>query len=168
MNDSEYNELQAASWRRPLTPAEEGRLQAYLAIQPAAQAAWEEDLALTRQLRELTDAPVPSNFTSLVWQAIEADMLPRSSRGAAKFAWSGWLRRFAPRIAVAALALLLGVTGLQYRHSYTRKQVARDVGVFVVANLPLPGPEVFADFEAIQKLQPVLLSSDDDLLAALR
>jgi hypothetical protein len=69
---------------------------------------------------------------------------------------------------LAALALLLGLASIQYRQSYARKQVARDVGVFVVANLPLPGPEVFEDFDAIQKLQPVSLSSDDDLLAALR
>jgi hypothetical protein len=79
MNDSEYNELRAVSWRRPLTPPEEGLLQAYLAGQPEAQAAWEEDLALTRHLQELPDAPVPSNFTSLVFQAIDADAIPQTN-----------------------------------------------------------------------------------------
>jgi hypothetical protein len=45
--------------------------------------------------------------------------------------------------------------------------MAGDVREFMqVASLP--GPEVFEDFDAIQTLQPVSFSTDDDLLAALQ
>ena len=58
MNDAEYNELRAASWRRKLTSAEEERAQAYWATHPEAQTAWEEDLALTRAVSDAVSVPV--------------------------------------------------------------------------------------------------------------
>ena len=168
MNDSEYNELRTASWRRRLAPAEEARVNAYLAAHPEAQNDWEEDLALTRQLQELPDAPVPSNFTSLVLWAIDAERVQQPERRTLQRGWQEWLSRFAPRMAFAALALSLAGTSLwKYEQIHTRKQVAAAVERFVkVTNLP--GPEVFEDFDAIQQLQPVSFSTDNELLAALR
>jgi len=175
MNDSEYNELRAESWRRELTPAEESRARAYWASHPGAQADWEEDLVLTRQLRELPDAPISSNFTSLVLQAVDAEdrvsteaiPVPLYSK------WIAWIHRFAPRIAVAALVAALATTAFFKHQHHNRQQVAGDVRAFLYVTT-LPGPEVFEDFDAIQQLKPVALSSavstttDDDLLAALQ
>ena len=173
MSDLEYNDLRAACWRRRLTPEEEVQVQTYLAVHPLAQADWEEDLALTRHLQELPDAPVSSNFTSLVLQAVDAETIPRPRRDAmARCSWLGWWGRLAPRVALAALTVALGVGGLfKYEQIHTRKQVAKDVETFsLVAKFPtaVAGPEAFEDFDAIQKLQPVSFSTDEDLLAALR
>ncbi len=171
MNNSEYNELREASWRRQLTSAEERRVQDYLAAHPEAQAAWEDDLALTRQLQGLPDATLSSNFTSLVLRAIDSPRLHQERVIPSAAGGSGWLKRFVPRMAMAALALALGLGGFSRYQQHTRRQVARDVKEFFqVANLPgsVSGPEVFEDFEAIQKLQSVSFSTDDDLLAALR
>src|SRR5438445_13290312 len=107
MNESDYNELRAASWQRQLAPAEEARVYAYLADHPEAQGDWEEDLALTHQLQGLADAPLPSNFNALVLQAIDAETVQQPARPALGRLWQGWLSRFAPRIAAAALALPL-------------------------------------------------------------
>jgi hypothetical protein len=168
MNDSEYNELRTASWQRPLAPAEQARVQAYLADRPEARADWDDDAALTRQLQELPDAPLPSNFTALVLQAIDAERAEQPGAKAHDWWWPAWLSRFAPRIAVAALAVTLSAASLlKYEQIHTRKQVADAVERFVkVTNLP--GPEVLEDFDAIQHLQPASFSTDNDLLAALQ
>ena len=172
MNAAEYNEMRAASWRRKLSPTEEVMVQTYLAAHPQDQADWEEDLALTRQLQELPDAPLPSNFTALVLRAIDAEsaQLERPRRRVHR--WQRWLAGLAPRVALTGLVAALGLAAFFQHQSeiHTRKQVAEDVErFFTVANLgPATDPEVFEDFDAIQKLQPVSLSSDDDLLAALR
>ena len=172
MNDSQYNELRAASWRRKLTSAEEAEMQAHLSAHPAAQADWEDDLALTRQLQGLPDAPLPSNFTSLVMQAVAAEKpaQPPSPRWL-EFGWRAWLSRLVPRLALVVLVVVLGVGSFSRYKDYSRLQVAKAVGEFLqVANIPGrgPGPEFFEDFDAIQQLRPVSFSKDDDLLAALR
>src|SRR5438046_1649096 len=107
MNDSEFNKLRETSWRRRLSADEELQAQSYLAAHPQAQAEWEEDLALTRHLQDLSDAPVPSNFTSLVLQAVDADS-PAPERPA-PFHWSGVIQRWFARVALAGLAGLLAV-----------------------------------------------------------
>src|SRR5437773_2038991 len=99
MNDSEFNELRETSWRRRLSTAEELQAQSYLAAHPQAQAEWEEDLALTRHLQELPDAPLSSNFISLVLQAVDAEnTAPERLSG---FGWTGWIHRRSARVALA-------------------------------------------------------------------
>ncbi len=171
MNDSDFNKLRAASWRRKLTPAEEMQAQAFLAAHAGAQAEWEEDLALTRQLQELPDAPVSSNFTALVLQSIEAetnrDSRPASLEGRGR----GWLGRFVPRLALASLTVALGA-GIFFQHQeHSRKQMVLGVKEFLkLASLPVSvsDPGVLGDFDAIQQLHSVSFSKDDDLLAALQ
>jgi hypothetical protein len=167
MNDSEFNKLRETGWRRRLSADEELQAQSYLATHPQAQAEWEEDLALTRHLQELPDAPVPSNFTSLVLQAVDAESA--APERPARFHWSGMIHRWSARVALAAVVGLLAVGGLlKYEQTHTRKQVALDVEEFVrVSNLP--GPEIFEHFDAIEQLQPVsYTATDEDLLAALK
>jgi len=174
MNDSEFNELREASWRRKLTPAEEMRVQTFLAANAGAQAEWEDDLALTRQLQELSDAPVSSNFTSLVLQAVEAETGGNSRPISLESRWRGWLGRFLPRLALAVLTVALGA-GIFFQHQeHSRRQMVEGVKEFLkvakVASLPVSVSDsgVLENFDAIQQLQPVSFSKDDDLLAALR
>jgi len=171
MNDSEFNELREASWRRKLTPAEEMRVQAFLAASAGAQAEWADDLALTRQLQELPDAPVSSNFTSLVLQAVEAETGRDSRPTSLESRWRGWLGRVLPRLALVALTAALGA-GIFFQHQeHSRKQMVQSVKEFLkVASLPVSvsDPGVLGDFDAIQQLQSVSFSKDDDLLAALQ
>jgi anti-sigma factor RsiW len=142
-------------------------MQAHLAVHPEEQAEWEEDLALTRCLQELPDVPVSSNFTSLVLRAVDAQTATEGRPAPAQSRVKGWLRGLAPRVAFAALAVALAIVGLFEYENHTRKQFVDGMERFVqVANLP--SPEVFQDFDAIQRLQPVAFSSDDELLAALR
>ena len=170
MNDFEYNELLAASWRRKLTPAEEARAQDYLATHPDAQVGWEEDLALTRHLEELPDAPLSSNFTALVLQRVDAEARGTTSVKPTEAMAAWWARlsnRFMPRAALGLLVAGLSAAVLLQHQHHTRQVMAGDVREFMqVASLP--GPEVFEDFDAIQTLQPVSFSTDDDLLAALQ
>src|SRR5580765_6440695 len=133
MNDSEYNELRAASWRRKLSPEEELQAQEYWAAHPEAQADWEEDVALTRQLHDLPDAPLSSNFTSLVLRAIDAEerVSQNESRPALSPRWQDWLRRFAPRMALGVLVAGIGAAILVRQQNQDRQHVAEDVKHFV-------------------------------------
>ncbi len=72
-NDPTYNRLRELSWRRKLTGAEEAELRAWLAAHPDAQADWEAEAGLNAALGRLPDAPVPSNFTARVLQAVERE-----------------------------------------------------------------------------------------------
>ncbi len=164
MNDSPYNDLREAGWRRKLTPEEEARLLAWLAGHPEAQAEWEEETALTDHLRQLPDVPLSSNFTARVLQAVDVEMARQARTPATVWGRFGWLRGLAPRFASVGLLLVLGLAGFFQYQASGRAQMVRNVAL-VSSLVTSPGPEVFQDFDAIQQL-PVV--SDDDLLAALR
>ena len=167
MNDSEYNELRETAWRRELSPSEQAQMQARLVGNPEAQADWEEDLALTRQLQGLPDAPLPSNFMSLVLEAVDEDGRAQVREVRRPVWWQGWLNHLLPRMALTLLVGTLSLTGFLGYQSHVRRQIAGDLkAVAIVANAS--DPQVFEDFDAIRKLQPVSFSSDEDLVAALR
>lgn len=165
MNEMLFNELRETSWRRPLAPEEEARLADYFAAHPEAQSGWEHELALTGRLRELRPAPLSSNFTAQVLQAVDAETArqERASRARAGF-WRGLWRGWAPRYATASLLLLLGLGGFYQQQAFSRAQTARHV-VLVTELMAVPGPERLQDFEVIRALPP---DTDDDLLAALQ
>ncbi|MEY2466714.1 MAG: hypothetical protein QOD03_1235, partial [Verrucomicrobiota bacterium] len=73
MNESDYNQLREKNWRRKLTAVEQTELRAWLAAHPEASADWEAELSLTETIVRLPDAPVPTNFTARVLQAIEQE-----------------------------------------------------------------------------------------------
>ena len=103
MNDSEYQMLLVESWRRGLTPGEKACLQSFLAEQPERAADWERETALNDALNRLPDAPVASNFTSLVMQAVERESKRTEPQGGESFGWfTRWLRRPASGLAWAA------------------------------------------------------------------
>jgi anti-sigma factor RsiW len=161
---SESQELQEAIWRRKLTPEEEARLQALLAAQPVEQRAWEQEIALTDHLRQLPDAPLSSNFTAQVMQALDSELARQERERQASSHWLFWFRRWAPRLAPVTLALIVGAFSLQKYQEHTRDQMVRSVAT-VFSNPDVLSPEVVDDFEVIRHLPSV---TDEDLLVALQ
>src|ERR1051325_447557 len=98
MPDAEYNRLRESSWKRKLTAEEEIQLQAYLATHLESQAEWEDELALTQSLEHLKNVPVPSNFTSLVLQALDREVAAANPRHARPSRVQRWLHVIVPRM----------------------------------------------------------------------
>jgi anti-sigma factor RsiW len=169
MNDAAFKQLLDTALRRKLTAEEEARVQAFLARDPQARAVWEEEMALSQLLNGLPDAPLASNFTAQVLQAVERDS-PR--RPALKlFRWVG-LRRPAQPYAVACLALVLATLAYWQYESVRRDKMALalhrlaphlDNPSTAVALTP---DELWENFEAINRLPQT--QSDEELLAVLK
>lgn len=167
MNESLYHQLREISWRRKLTPEEETRLQGWLAAHPDKQAEWDLEHSLSEQLRHLSNAPLSSNFTSQVMQALDAELAKQERDGQGGRTWLQWLHKLAPRLAPVSLALVVAVTAFVY-HQRTKDERQHERMVEVVTAVfpaDVVSPEVFQDFEAISKLPP---ATDEDLLAALQ
>jgi len=158
--DPVYERLRELSWRRPLTAAEQAQLQTWLRAHPEAQPEVEVELALAQALGSLPAAPVPSNFTARVWQAIErADGPPARATG-----WRpvGWWRGLFPRVAVATVVIGAGL--LVYQHYEAGQQVALMKSFLAVTeSTSLADPKVIEDFEVICQLRPPILA-DKELL----
>lgn len=161
MNDNtESTRLRETGWRRDLTAAEQAALRQWLAAAPDARPDWELDAALTRALQRLPDAPVASNFTARVVQAVQLEARPTG-----RFAWRPL--RWLPRLAFAiALAAVVGGFGLhQYRRA-NREQLAHSVAAFTEVRT-VPSPEILADFDAIYRLSPAP-AADTELIALMK
>lgn len=173
MNSAEFNHLLEAATRRPLTAAEEDRLRACLAEDALAKAVWEDEMALSRFLDGLPDAPLSTNFTAQVLQALERDARKHPSRAHWIFRWPG-LRRAARRFAVACLVFGLGAAGY-WQHRTVRREkmalalanVARSVET-VSQVAPLPPVEMWKDYEPIRRLDRTRSQADEDLLRLLK
>ena len=167
MNEAEFRKLLEISWQRPLSPAEQARLETWLNTRPEARAFWEEELALAHLLQQLPDVPISSNFTARLLQVLQREAaVPRRGVLSRLFrpAWPGrWVPRLAGTTALLA-AVLAGVYLYQQQH---RTKLVHDVKV--VSNLAaLPHPEYLGEIETIQQLPIVLVEYVDlELLAAL-
>jgi hypothetical protein len=116
-----------------------------------------------RQLRELLsrlpDAPVASNFTARVLQAIEAEERRRGRWPMLDWSW----RIFFPRVtATAAAAGIVAIVLYQHDISAQHQRFGHDV--YVVASQPNPGLEALKNFDAIQRMGQTA-RPDDELLA---
>jgi len=163
MNESEYRTLIEASWQRPLSDDEQACLDAWLITHPEARNEWESESGLNRLLGQLPDAPVASNFTALVLQAVDRETRTSARSNSLFERIRHWLWRPVPR---AAWALLL-VGGLWFGYDQhqtnVRGQMAK--GLSVMANVAaLSDPVVLQDFEAIQRLSA---REDEELFAVL-
>lgn len=162
MNDSDYQELLEASWRRKLTPAEETRLQAWLAVHSDKQSEWEAEAGLNQLIAQLPDAPVASNFTARVVQQLDRETAaaPRPSRVAE------WCRRMflrpASGLAWAAVLIAAGWLGYHQLGNSSRRERAQDLVVLLKS--VGPEPTLFVDFDAIHKLPQ---ADDEELYAVL-
>jgi len=155
-NEPLPNPLRELVWRRKLTAAERAGLRA----DPETQADLELETRLSEALARVPDAPVPSNFTTRVLQAIERE----ESRGAQTRGWSWYWRVLVPRVAVAVA--VVGFAGLAYqRHeSGKRVELAKDVALLAQAQ-PAPSVEALENFDAIQRLSQTAPHADNELLA---
>ena len=165
MNESIYHQLRETSWRRKLTPEEETRLQGWLAANPERQAEWEQEQMLSEQLRHLANAPLSSNFTSQVMQALDSELARQEREGKGRQSWLQWLQRLAPRLAPVSLALVVAITAFVYRNFEQEKRQTQTIETLASAVTDVPPLEILEDFDAIDKLAP---PTDEDLLAALQ
>jgi negative regulator of sigma E activity len=117
---------------------------------------------LNQALARLPNAPVSSNFTARLMQAVELEESRRSRRWSFGWNWPALL----PRIAVtAAVVLFAGLTVRHYELTARRTALARNVAM-VAGSQPLPSVDALKNFDAIQRMsQP---RADDQLLALLQ
>lgn len=160
-HDPVYNRLRESSWRRPLTESEQAELRAWLDSHPAAQAEWDAEVELSGLLDQLPAAPVPSNFTARVLQAVEREAEAVERRTGSRWAWC-W-RVVLPRTAAAVFVVGLGLFAY-HRHEVIQR--AEAVGI-VAAVREVPKPELLEDFEVIRHLGSTP-RPDEELLALLQ
>ena len=159
-NDAFLSKLRESGWRRKLTEVELAELRARLAADPGIRADWELETALNAALARLPDAPVPSNFTARVLEAVEREEVRPRGRN-----WN-W-RVLVPRIAFATV--LVAFTGLAVHHHeiYSRRIALVKSVAQVAGGQPVPSPEALENFDAIRRMsQPQ--HADDELLALMQ
>ena len=142
-------------WRRKLSQTERAALR--------GQPDLELEARLTDALAKLSNAPVPSNFTTRVLAAIELeDAQAARSRG-----WTWNWRLLWPRVAVAAAVLIFaGVSIQRYETNSHRFALAKNIAMVAVAQ-PLPSVDALENLDAIQRMSQTA-RADGDLLAALQ
>jgi anti-sigma factor RsiW len=164
-NDPLYQRLLEQCWRRPLTGDEETQLQEWLAAHPEAQGDWEAEAGLNQTLSLLPDAPLPSNFTARVLQAVERESAA-AARVKREHGFWLWVHRWLPRGAVAAVLLGVGLVSYHQVQAVRFKGLAH--GLTVVSDVKsLPNPQILADFDTIRALRPAP-PADEELLALLQ
>lgn len=116
---------------------------------------------LRKVLSRLPDAPVASNFTARVMQAVEAEESRRPRQWIFNFNW----RVFLPR-AAAATAVILFV-GLAVQHQELNAQRAALAQNVELAAATMPSVDTLKNFDAIQRMsQPA--RPDNELLALMQ
>jgi anti-sigma factor RsiW len=169
MNEFDYKSLLEKRWRHKLTPAEEASAREWLAQHPESRPDWDLEDRLSQALGKLPDAPVPSNFTARVLQAVERESATAPPPSASPMSW--FLRNVLPRAAVAAV--ILGAGLFTYHEHVDRAQKAANRaewvrGVKVVAGVSsLPGPEILQDFDTIRRMSATP-GPDPELIALMK
>ena len=165
-------ELREKICRRPLTQAEQGQLDAWLAAHPEARADWAADAALNAALARLSEKPAPSNLTARVLAEIEREDLATAGARNTKtnfFGLGSW--GWVTRTAVVVALLGLGVLGYQHhQHELAKAKAVQNIATAATAAVvtPLPSPEVLQDFDAIFLLPMMASGADTELIALLK
>jgi hypothetical protein len=166
MPNSDSQELIELAWRRRLMPDEQARLRQYLAAHPQARSQWECQAALTRGLNRLPPAPVSSNFTALVLQAVQrTPVRPAWHRHLVLASWlpAGWVPRLALGATMVCLSLL---TIREYQTIQRQQRMTRDLAS--VGQLATLQPvDWLQNFHTIENLSRVQVA-DDTLLEVLK
>lgn len=113
-------------------------------------------------LRRLPDAPVPSNFTARVLDAVDRED-KIAARPAFGWNWRAWFPRFA---VAAAVLLFVGIVWQRQLADAERTMLVRQVAM-VAVHQPAPGLEALQNLEAIQGMSQSA-RADGELLAALQ
>ena len=159
-NDAFLSKLRESGWRRKFTDAEQAELRAYFAAHPEARADWEMESALNAAFARLPDAPVPSNFTARVLQAVELETARPSG-------WTWNWQVLVPRLATAVAVVVF--TGLAIHHHavYSQRVALVKSVALATGGQPVPSPEALENFDAIRRMsQPQ--HADDELLALMQ
>ena len=164
MKNADFQDLILKAVKGQLNQAQRREFDRLFQSDPAFRHACEVERALESALAELPDAPVSSNFTSLVLQAAST----RSS-GPVRRSFRFSLPRFA---SVLVFTLVLGFAVFQQNQKSRHREVAESVSAFHDIALALgseEAPELLANFDAIQRLNiPAESELDLELLAALQ
>jgi negative regulator of sigma E activity len=159
-NDAFLSKLRESSWRRKLTETEQAELRALLAADPEARGDWEMESALNAALSRLPDAPVPSNFTARVLQAVERE-------AARPYGWNWNWHVLVPRVAFAAVVVALAGLALHHHEIYSQRVAFAKSVALVTGGQSVPSPEALENFDAIRRMsQPQ--HADDELLALMQ
>ena len=167
MNPNDPENLRQTLWRKPLSAKELDGLGKDSGQDPATAEDLKLEAALTRALKSLPKAEIPSNFSSRLWQ--ELDKAPANSRSAASWIsqFSSRLAGLVPRLAVGAIALAM-VALAYHEHTVSRRtEMAHSLTTFS-AVASLPSMEVLEDFDTIQRLKQAPPAVDLELLAVLQ
>jgi hypothetical protein len=162
MDKSRKKNLREQMWRCNVHSVEEAELTG--AADAESGADFQEEAGLNYLLDQVPDAPISSNFTSRVLQAValEEAKISREQRG-----WPAWRVGFGwvSRLAIAGFSILIGVVSFHEYQAIKRVQLAESVEqVSQVAALPADWLE---NFDTIKHLsQPPV--ADEDLLAMLQ
>lgn len=166
--DPNYERLREIGWRRQLTEAERVELRRWLAAHPEYQTDTDAEAQLTQLMAKLPDAPLSSNFTARVLEAVE-----REEQTTGRFAYSPrrlWWRRLMPRLGIATL--VVAVSGISYWRYQVVKQAELAQAAQNLAKVPgaeqLSDPLVFENFDVIRQMSQAddgLLALSDDLLS---
>ena len=155
--DSQTASSEAAAWK----PGAESR--------PEALAQLDADLILNNLLRELPNAPVPSNFTSRVMEQIQL-----AQRAAQRPAGLGWWHRISHlawlrKLVVAGTFLAVGLLSYQQYQMSVRRDLAQSVAS--LSMVVQPTLDVLQDYHAIDGFQQVSAhgaGEETDLMDALK
>ena len=142
-------------WRRKLSEAGRKDLQ--------AQPELELDARLAAALAEISDAPVPSNFTARVLAAVELEEAATARPRGWAFQW----QRLWPRVAVATAILIFAGVSFQRYENHSRQAAMATTIAMVVSTPTVPNVDALENLDAIQRMSQSG-HADGELLAALQ
>jgi len=120
-------------------------------------------------LDRLPPAPVSSNFTALVLQAVRhAPARPAQPAGRRQFDIASWLPSgWRPRVALGLTMVCLSFLTVRECQAFQRQRMARDLAS-VGSLASLQPVDCLQNFQTIANLSRVQVAPDDALLEALR
>lgn len=124
------------------------------------------DALLDALLHKLPNKPVASNFTFRVLQAVERELVGNALPVSAWWEIFRHPIQLLPRLAVATLALCLGLFSFQRYEVVAQVHMAESVSAVAQVS-SLPTPDVLQDFETVRRLSQTP-PADEELLALLR
>ncbi len=163
---SEYDDLLAVRWIRPLNEREVARLERLMAQDEAMRSRWEEDMRLLEGVEALPDMPVATNFTAQVLAQVAksegiSEREAQPQRTGSWLSQLGWLPRFGLGCAVV---LAVGGTYLQMQERQSMAFVESLAAVEQSGTAP--SVEELQHLEEIQLLAQVPTFVDWELIAA--
>jgi negative regulator of sigma E activity len=148
------SDLRESLWRRQPSATERQELRTRPELELEAR--------LTAALAKMTDAPVPSNFTTRLLAELDREEA-QTVHSHRSWKWNFLL----PRLAIAtAVVLLAGLSVQQYQINSHRTALARNVAQLAASN-PLPSVDALENLDAIQRMSQST-HADGELLADLQ